>query len=87
MLPAFQAIAVPPDQSVQYDFNVVFDGKSHAGFTCDDCHPKIFPMSKRDTPILMIEIEAGMLCGECHNGKKAFGVKTTNDCMKCHKGF
>jgi c(7)-type cytochrome triheme protein len=31
----------------------------------------------------MADIYAGKMCGECHNGKRAF--KPAGNCAKCHK--
>lgn len=81
------AFAVPPEQKVEFG-DVIFDGKVHSkGISCEDCHPKIFPMSRGAVKITMAEIIAGRLCGECHNGEKAFGAKKSKDCGRCHKGI
>ncbi len=34
----------------------------------------------------MAEMEKGLSCGACHNGKKAFSVAAEKDCSKCHRG-
>lgn len=48
---------------------------------CSACHPKLFStgVNKRAT---MADMERGMSCGFCHNGKKAFKV---DQCSRCHK--
>lgn len=60
---------------------------------CQGCHTKIFKMKKGTTgPFTMAKMEAGELCGACHNGKTEVGGKvvpltvTNKDtCSKCHK--
>ena len=68
---------------------VTFEAKVHAdkGFKCADCHtsPKLFAMKKGTDKITMAEMNDGKFCGACHDGKKAFSVKATADCGKCHK--
>ncbi|MCL5774181.1 MAG: cytochrome c3 family protein [Firmicutes bacterium] len=49
---------------------------------CSACHPKIFKQKKFSSGVKMAAINKGKYCGVCHNGKKAFSVKT---CAKCHK--
>jgi c(7)-type cytochrome triheme protein len=82
------ALAVPSGKTLEFPSTmgkVVFDGKIHAdkGFKCGDCHTKIFPM--KQTTITMAEINAGMECGVCHNGEKAFKASDPANCTKCHK--
>ena len=68
---------------------VIFDAKTHAdkGLKCADCHtkPKLFEMKKGKDKLTMKDMNAGKFCGACHDGKKAFSVKTPADCKKCHK--
>jgi c(7)-type cytochrome triheme protein len=83
---AGSAFAVPPGKTVTFKApmgDVVFSGKIHAdkGFKCNDCHTKIFPM--KQTKLTMAAMREGKECGTCHNGEKAFSVKS--DCMKCHQ--
>ena len=33
----------------------------------------------------MAAMSEGKFCGTCHDGNKAFSVKTPADCVKCHK--
>jgi len=59
-----------------------FDHESHAKRQrCRECHPKIFAMKAGSSVITMDEMDKGKNCGQCHNGKKAFGTK---ECAKCH---
>jgi c(7)-type cytochrome triheme protein len=82
------AMAVGTGKKVEFDGatngKVIFDGKAHAdaGTKCADCHskPKLFEMKK--VPLKMDDMNSGMSCGTCHDGKKAFSV---SDCGKCHK--
>ena len=85
------AFAVPTGKTVEFDGKgsgkVVFDGKIHAdkGLKCADCHPANFKMKKGVDVITMKDMEAGKNCGVCHNGTKAFEVKSPASCAKCHK--
>jgi len=47
---------------------------------CSPCHPKIFRMKAGATPMSMIAIWKGRLCGRCHD-KVAFPIR---NCFKCH---
>jgi c(7)-type cytochrome triheme protein len=100
ILPAFAALilsignvmAVPPGKTVEFSSppgKVTFDGKAHAdkGLKCPDCHttPKLFEMKKGGAKVTMAAMNEGKSCGSCHNGKRAFSVKTQADCAKCHK--
>jgi len=85
-------IAVPSGKTVEFASptdKVIFDGKAHAdkGLKCADCHvkPKLFAMKKGGDKISMAAMNEGRFRASCHDGKKAFGVKPTTDCAKCHK--
>ncbi|MBU5637232.1 cytochrome c3 family protein [Geomonas sp. Red69] len=52
-------------------------------YKCADCHNKIFPMQAGAKHHTMGDMEKGMSCGACHNGKDAF--TSNGDCDKCHK--
>ena len=52
-------------------------------FTCNVCHPAIFPMKSRETAVTMDDIKQGKLCGVCHNGRIAWGV-SVGTCNRCH---
>jgi len=82
-------MASGPGKKVEWETKegkVVFEGKAHAdkGLKCAACHPKIFKMKANADKITKADLDAGKSCGtaNCHDGKKAFGVK---DCAKCHK--
>ncbi len=64
--------------------NVTFSHDFHVGKgkACTDCHTDPFQMKKGSTKITMADINAGKLCGKCHNGTDAFAP---TDCTKCHK--
>lgn len=65
--------------------NVVFKHSVHPDSVknnCSACHPKIFKQKKFTSGMKMADINKGKYCGVCHDGKKAFSVKT---CVKCHK--
>lgn len=53
------------------------------GKNCPDCHNSIYHIVTKNNPAFtMKEMEAGKACGACHNGRKAFSVKT--QCATCH---
>lgn len=87
---AASAFAVPSGKVIEFNKSpmgkVLFDGEKHktAGATCKECHTDgMFPKMKQGTvKISMEEINAGRLCGFCHNGKRAFG--TAGNCARCH---
>ena len=84
-LAATQAMAVSAGKTLEWKTSngtVVFKGADHAGkgLKCSECHTKIFPYKKGE--MKMAEIYAGKMCGECHNGKRAF--KPAGNCAKCH---
>jgi c(7)-type cytochrome triheme protein len=79
--------------------DVEFDGKgggavtfSHEQHTetvknkCNDCHTALFQRKAGGTEgITMAAMGEGNNCGACHNGDKAFDVKSDDSCAKCHK--
>lgn len=85
---------VPPDfnfEDTKPQAAVPFSHKLHVTdkkVQCPACHmnPKLFEMKKGvASPLMkMADLNEGKFCGECHNGKKAFGVKDPKDCAKCH---
>ncbi len=65
---------------------VVFSHELHiadVGFSCTDCHTKIYINRAKDRSYSMKEMYDGKSCGACHNGKEAFSLK--ENCVKCHK--
>jgi c(7)-type cytochrome triheme protein len=61
---------------------VVFSHKFHlALFSCSDCHTKLFKAGP-NPHVTMVQMESGLSCGGCHEGKTAFSVK--GSCTKCH---
>ncbi len=53
-----------------------------AVYKCNDCHTKLYPYGNGKR-VTMKQMETGLSCGSCHDGKTAFSVK--GDCLKCHK--
>ena len=51
-------------------------------FRCSVCHPVLFQMQKTEGP-RMVELQAGMYCGACHNGRTAFQI-SFGTCVRCH---
>lgn len=74
--------------------DIIFDAKgtgkalfSHdqhvsRGFACTGCHPSLYVTSEKHKQTTMAQMQKGQSCGACHNGKRAFSVKS--DCQKCH---
>jgi c(7)-type cytochrome triheme protein len=87
---ASSSLAVGTGKILEFSNNpqgsVTMDGTTHAnaGLTCADCHNKeLFPdMKLGAVKITMKDIQAGKLCGKCHNGKGAFAIK--DNCSRCH---
>jgi c(7)-type cytochrome triheme protein len=62
---------------------VTFNHDAHgAMFSCDRCHPEVFPMKRGGSGMTMAPMYQGKLCGACHNGRMAF---SSQDCTKCHR--
>jgi len=53
-------------------------------FRCDSCHTRIFGMELGSNEITMELIRQGKVCGNCHNGKRAFAPSFKN-CARCHR--
>jgi c(7)-type cytochrome triheme protein len=53
-------------------------------FTCYVCHDAIYKMKAGANSITMDAIQAGKVCGACHNGKIAFQA-TFDTCTRCHR--
>ncbi|RNC70100.1 MAG: cytochrome C [Desulfuromonadales bacterium] len=65
---------------------VIFSHSFHLGlgaYGCEDCHNALFRARTDNPNVTMKEMEKGISCGACHDGKTAFSVK--GDCTKCHK--
>lgn len=61
----------------------LFDHDAHsARYSCKKCHPAIFLMNKGAARVIMKDINSGVYCGACHNGKEAF---PSSECKRCHK--
>ena len=54
-----------------------------AGLKGSDCHYKIYNTHEASKRRTMDEMGKGVSCGACHNGSRAFDLKT--NCGKCHK--
>lgn len=69
------------------DGAVTFVHKAHVGgqkMKCNDCHDKLFT-KKKEAKITKADHEGNKFCVTCHDGKKAFAMKSEADCAKCHK--
>ncbi len=68
--------------------SVVFSHDAHvnkAKQRCTECHYAIYKDRAQRKAVGMSGMRAGKSCGVCHDGKKAFGGRTKQDCEKCHK--
>jgi c(7)-type cytochrome triheme protein len=68
--------------------DVVFKHSTHATgqkLQCKDCHIGIFQMKQGTSGITNEANNKGEFCGKCHNGERAFSVKTESDCGRCHQ--
>ncbi len=66
--------------------NVTFNHDRHlaiARLTCTDCHASLYITREKHKKVSMARMGKGLSCGACHNGKKAFDVKSK--CDTCHK--
>lgn len=67
---------------------VIFSHDKHMeiGNKCVDCHDAIFQKKKgssdMDNAMTMKAMAGGKYCGACHNGEKAFKVRSK--CKTCH---
>jgi c(7)-type cytochrome triheme protein len=64
--------------------NSHFSHKLHAtkGLKCFDCHDLLFKMKKGSSMADMEGFARGRGCGACHNGGKAFSLRS---CRRCHE--
>ena len=49
---------------------------------CTGCHPGPFRMLRPARHMTHEDMNAGRLCGSCHDGKSAHGLE---DCGTCHR--
>lgn len=67
---------------------VIFSHEKHVNeksLKCTNCHYQLFQMSKGAYTMDMSKLTKGDFCGKCHNGQKAFDVKDTKNCVRCHR--
>lgn len=63
--------------------DTIFSHKLHGElYKCADCHNGIFMTGKARKNFTMSDMEKGLSCGACHDGKSAFGLK--DGCVRCH---
>ncbi len=54
-------------------------------FKCQVCHAELgFKMKVGGNRITMADVYSGRYCGECHDGKTAWGIE--DNCGRCHSG-
>lgn len=66
--------------------NVIFSHDTHVeliGFNCTRCHPFTFLTKEQHKTVKMIHRRQAQSCGECHDGKQAFDLRS--NCYICHK--
>ncbi|MES0327226.1 MAG: c(7)-type cytochrome triheme domain-containing protein [Gammaproteobacteria bacterium] len=57
--------------------------KHRIRYRCSVCHEKIFKMKRGANKMSLDLLKQGKFCGECHNGKEAFGIGFIT-CNRCH---
>ncbi len=70
---------------VNGEANVTYSHDTHVtklGVKCRECHYQVFTTVEGHRRSTMADMQGGRSCGACHNGKRAFDVKT--NCAKCH---
>lgn len=90
-------VKIPPDfsfpQGEKSPGKVTFSHAFHQEKLgkCVACHVKVFKMKKgSSSPFTMARIQAGELCGTCHNGstdvggKAVFNAGDKANCARCH---
>ncbi|VAX05592.1 hypothetical protein MNBD_GAMMA26-1627 [hydrothermal vent metagenome] len=55
-----------------------------AFFRCKVCHENLFVMKRGTNELSHEKIDAGKLCGACHNGKTSFDTVDKTNCPRCH---
>ncbi|MGB9699181.1 MAG: cytochrome c3 family protein [Thermodesulfobacteriota bacterium] len=66
--------------------DVIFSHETHVeliGFNCTRCHPHIYLTKEQHKTVKMIHRRQAQSCGECHDGKQAFDLRS--NCFVCHK--
>ena len=90
---AFATVAFALKKDIEFpvtkdEGKVTFSHEFHTekkGLACKECHPALFKMKKGGDTLTMAAMNDGKNCGACHNGTKAFDVKSADSCPKCHK--
>jgi len=65
--------------------DVTFSHDTHVeamGFNCTECHPMTFVTKEQHKMVKMIHRRQAQSCGVCHDGKKAFDLRS--NCYICH---
>lgn len=68
---------------------VVFDHDSHfslSGGSCLVCHPSPFSLLHPAHRTDHASMDDGRSCGLCHDGRKAFSTRDSDNCTVCHAG-
>jgi len=66
--------------------DVIFSHDTHVeamGFSCTECHPITFVTQEQHKKVKMIHRRQSQSCGQCHDGKQAFDLRS--NCYICHK--
>ncbi len=66
--------------------NVVYNHEVHVGkigLKSRQCHYRIYTIVEAHQKKTIADIERGQSCGACHNGARAFAMKT--GCPMCHQ--
>jgi c(7)-type cytochrome triheme protein len=71
------------------DSAVVFSHATHVEYEsrrCTGCHPKLFRILGPSPRSTHRDMDQGLSCGACHDGKHAFDVRAKESCNSCHAG-
>lgn len=72
-------------------FKFKFSHRAHARNNCTACHTVLAGMARGRqvaSPATAMHFASGrgQSCGNCHNGKRAFGADDFANCKRCHEG-
>ena len=72
-------------------FKFKFSHRSHSRNDCSICHTVLAGTARGrqvTAPVTAMHFSSGrgQSCGNCHNGKRAFGADNFANCKRCHEG-
>jgi c(7)-type cytochrome triheme protein len=85
----FNVADVVFDKTPESPGKVTFRHASHVDTerpSCSSCHTEQFKMVRWDaTPVEELDMHDRRYCGACHDGQKAFDLKSGDNCSTCHR--